>query len=156
MNTRVPAGISAILHMLTLKHHLAFELREAGEDGENELASGALGVDHLAPEVENAKASPAILNGLKPLHDLPKADRRTGQSVDLGDDQGVATTYILEGASKFSAFGNRRNLLLEYLAAAGRLKVANLGWSPASCSAVEVRAYPTRRPLRVEFDIRFL
>src|SRR5271166_6511346 len=37
---------------LALKHHLAFELREAGEDGENKLARRALGVDHLTAEVE--------------------------------------------------------------------------------------------------------
>src|SRR5271166_2098522 len=57
---------------LALKHHLAFELREAGEDGENELAGRALGVDRLTTEVEHSQACPAILHSLELLHDLPQ------------------------------------------------------------------------------------
>ena len=59
---------------LPLEHHFALELREAGKDGENELARRALGVDRLTAKVEHAKASPAILDRLKPLHDVPKAN----------------------------------------------------------------------------------
>src|SRR5208337_1187020 len=115
---------------LSLQHHLAFELREAGEDGENELAGCALGIDRLAAEIEDAKAGPAILDSFKPLHDLPKADRRASQAIDLGDDQRVSTANVVECALQFGAFGDRRDLLLEYLRASGRLKIADLGLEP--------------------------
>jgi hypothetical protein len=36
---------------LSLEHHFPLELREAGEDGQNELAGCALCVDRLAPNV---------------------------------------------------------------------------------------------------------
>ncbi len=43
--------------LLTLKHHVTLELGESGEDRQNQLSSGGLGIDHFAAEVENAKAS---------------------------------------------------------------------------------------------------
>ena len=83
---------------LPLQHHLPFKLREAGEDGEDRLSCRALRVDRLAAEVEHAKACPSILDSLKPLHDLPEADRRAGQPVDLGDDKRVPAAHVLKGA----------------------------------------------------------
>ena len=92
---------------LTLKHHLAFELRETGEDGEDELPSRALGVDRLAAEVEYAKPRPLILDGLEPLHDLPQAHSRASQAIDLGDDKRVAAAHVLKSALKLVALGDR-------------------------------------------------
>src|SRR5271166_4478472 len=115
---------------LTLKHHLAFELREAGEDSENKLASRALGVDRLTAEVENAKSCPSILDCLKPLYDLPQAHRRSSQPVDLGDDKRVAGAHVVQGAFKLRALCDRRDALLKYFGAASQLEVPDLGMKP--------------------------
>jgi hypothetical protein len=56
----------------------------------NELACRALGVDCLAPEIEHAETRATILDGLKPLHDLPKSDSRASQLVDLADGKRIA------------------------------------------------------------------
>ena len=84
------------------QHHLPFELREAGEDGENELASCAFGIDRLAAEIQHPKSGPAILDCLKPLDDLPKANRRASQSVDLGGNQRIAPAHVVQGGKVIS------------------------------------------------------
>jgi len=69
-STRFPSQITVLRlgfgdpFPLSLKHHVTFELSESAEDRQNEFASGGLGIDHFAAEVENAKASTPVLNGL--------------------------------------------------------------------------------------------